>query len=527
MADAEVDATTPLLSDTHTNETDREARDSISFDRVGLICLLVQHLSSAWGVRTAEFALYLYLIVYFRDTLLPSSILGFSMTATGILFSRWAGSLVDRYSKLNLVRSAILVQKISALLAYVSFIVMLSLPTPSQSPGRHSAGLRTIASPAFVTLVVSSCIMHLSNTSISIAVERDWASCLAHGPHFSAKLSKLNTYLRQINLLCKLCAPLFVSLLTVKFDDDQPSEDRTGGGIFSVRILAGVTALSLFFELYWIGVVYRRFPALKEEQQRKDLARRSQLPQDPELLDLPPARSPATNYLDRLLNIPDWKELRRLPIFFSSLSISLLYLTVLSFDGIMVGYLKTISYSDDFIAEMRGVGVITGLMGTALASPLERKIGSVRAGNWSIWSMVLTLVPVIVSFFIFAPRDSTPKGSTLGVAGAILLFGGMALSRIGLWSFDLIQTKQLQTALDHHPRRNTLTALQYTMQSVADLAKFVMTMILWQPLQFKWAATVSFTSVSMGAIVYMVYVKKERGHIAHLPIKMEWLKKIL
>lgn len=47
----------------------------------------------------------------------------------------------------------------------------------------------------------------------------------------------------------------------------------------------------------------------------------------------------------------------------------------------------------------------------------------------------------------------------------------MALSRIGLWSFDLIQTKQLQIALTSHPRRNALTALQYTMQNIASLVK--------------------------------------------------------
>lgn len=51
----------------------------------------------------------------------------------------------------------------------------------------------------------------------------------------------------------------------------------------------------------------------------------------------------------------------------------------------MVGYLKTLSFSDDLIAEMRGLCVVTGLIGTTLASPLENKIGTVRAGNWSIW----------------------------------------------------------------------------------------------------------------------------------------------
>lgn len=33
---------------------------------------------------------------------------------------------------------------------------------------------------------------------------------------------------------------------------------------------------------------------------------------------------------------------------------------------------------------------------------------------------------------------------------------GMAFSRIGLWSFDLIQVKQLQVSLEEHPERNTL-----------------------------------------------------------------------
>lgn len=51
----------------------------------------------------------------------------------------------------------------------------------------------------------------------------------------------------------------------------------------------------------------------------------------------------------------------------------------------MLSYLKTLSFKDDFLAEMRGLCVLTGLLGTMLAMPLERKVGSVRAGNWSIW----------------------------------------------------------------------------------------------------------------------------------------------
>ncbi|KAJ7486568.1 hypothetical protein FB451DRAFT_1391477 [Mycena latifolia] len=130
----------------------------------------------------------------------------------------------------------------------------------------------------------------------------------------------------------------------------------------------------------------------------------------------------------------------------------------------------------------------------------------------------------MASFYVLGPRTAL---------GAALLFGGMALSRIGLWSFDLIQTKQLQDALSASARRNTLNALQLTMQSAADLLKcttsqsislYVLTMVLSQPAQFRRPGLLSFPSVS-GAVVYLVYLRKERGHIFHPP--MEWIRKIL
>ncbi|KAJ7509570.1 Ferroporti-1 [Mycena galericulata] len=466
------------------------AQNEENLDSFGVRYLLVQHFSSAWGDRTAEFALYLYLIGYFKDTLLPSSIFGFAMTLTGILFSRWAGTLVDKMPKLTVVRESIFLQKAAALGAYACV-----------------AGLRTMDARfslaslvLFSVLVLAGCLLQLSNTSISIAVERDWATCIAAGS--SLRLARLNTYLRQINLLCKLLAPLFVSFLTVTFDSNENTPS------VSLAVLSAVSALTMVFELYWIQIVYDRFPVLAAEQLRKERERSEPLDQVPQS---------GSSSLPAPANIfHDWKEFVRLPVFLSSLSISLLYLTVLSFEGTMLGYLKTLDFRDDFLAEMRGLCVVTGLMGTLVTVPLEHKLGSARAGSWSIWSMVVCLLPVMASFYIFGPRTTL---------GAILLFGGMALSRIGLWSFDLIQTKQLQEALALHARRNTLTALQFTMQSVADLLKYVLTMILSRPSQFRWAGLVSFLSVSSGAMIYLVYLRKERGHIFHPPL--EWIRKML
>ena len=71
-------------------------------------------------------------------------------------------------------------------------------------------------------------------------------------------------------------------------------------------------------------------------------------------------------------------------IFLSSLSISLLYFTTLSFDGIFISWLKTHSWSAAFIAGMRSVTVLMGLLGTLVMPFAEKRLGVVRAGMWSI-----------------------------------------------------------------------------------------------------------------------------------------------
>ncbi|CAK5272245.1 unnamed protein product [Mycena citricolor] len=473
---------TPLLSSAES-----------SLDARGVRYLLIQHFSSAWGDRTAEFALYLYLIISFQDTLLPSSIFGFAMTLTGILFSGWAGSVVDLNPKLPVVWWSILAQKLSCLGAY-GCVAMMRV-----SDSRESAGFWTV----FVTMVLFGCTLRFSNTCITIAVERDWTACISN--ESSVQLGQLNTYLRQINLLSKLLAPLFVSFLTVNYDRD--GDGTNVHSLVSVLALIALTVVTAVFELHWIRIVYDSFPSLEAEQQRKNAA---------SVIGMPSPSSSHGSQSSTMTHSAAWQEFVRLPVFISSVSISLIYLTVLSFEGTMLGYLKTLDFRDDFLAEMRGLCVITGLLGTFITVPLEQKLGSARAGSWSIWSMVVCLLPVMASFYVFGPRTAV---------GASLLFGGMALSRIGLWSFDLIQTKQLQEALNSNARRNTLTAMQFTMQNVADLLKYILTMILWRPSQFQWAGLVSFLSVSSGAIVYLAYLRKERGHIFHSP--HEWIRKIL
>lgn len=90
-------------------------------------------------------------------------------------------------------------------------------------------------------------------------------------------------------------------------------------------------------------------------------------------------------------------------------------------------------------------------------------------------SEVFSLTPVLISFFV---PSSGHQGIKAPHWNQVLLFGGMAVSRMGLWSFDLCQLKLLQNTLANHPRRNTLNGLQYSLQNVLDLLKYVMVIVL-------------------------------------------------
>ncbi|KAG8883840.1 hypothetical protein FRB98_002779 [Tulasnella sp. 332] len=486
--------------------------DTGRIDAKGLWSLGAQHALSTWGDRTAEFAFYLYLIELFQTTLLPASLYGFFTTGVAIIFAGTIGTLVDHVPKLRFVRLCIAVQKLSATVTYVCFFLIFHTRLREEAAVGEDASAPVWT--LFTAITLSGCLLKLSTIGISVAVERDWATCIAEG--HDGRLTRLNTILRRIDLVSKLLAPLFVSLLTT-----------TTSYPFSVAFLGGFGLVSMILEILWTATVYNRLSALARDQAQKDERHR---------LHISVASSTETSRPEHSLRArmkrasqairsfmrtqaSDWREFTISPVFPSSLAISLLYLTVLSFDGTLISYLKTHNFQDAFIAGMRGICVATGLFGTFIMPAMEKRLGLVRAGSWAIWGELISLIPVLLSFFIGASHAGM-RGPAWNQA---LLFGGMAVSRIWLWAFDLCQLKELQTTLADHPRRNSITSLQFALQNVADLLKYILTIILSRPSQFRYAAVVSVASVFAGALSYTAFVKRTRGHVVHL----EWMEHLL
>lgn len=177
--------------------------------------------------------MYLFLVTLFPDTLLPASIYGFVNTGVAILLSGWAGRLVDEHHNLGIVRVSITTIKLAACAQYGASLVLLygfghvdGLARPWSTP---------LTSGMFSIIVVGGCIHTISGTTIAVAVEREWVTTIAGAS--SAHLTTLNTYMRRIDLFCKLVAPLFVSLLT-----------SAASYRFAAIFLCGVEGVCMLFE---------------------------------------------------------------------------------------------------------------------------------------------------------------------------------------------------------------------------------------------------------------------------------------
>lgn len=126
--------------------------------------------------------------------------------------------------------------------------------------------------------------------------------------------------------------------------------------------------------------------------------------------------------------VAPWRDYVTSPVFLASFALSLLYLTVLSFGGTMVTYLLHTGFNSLEVSAMRIGSVAAELFGTWAAPFIMNRIGPIRSGLWFVnWQ--LCCVAGAAAAYIFFDASSQLVASSLIV--------GVALSRIGLWGFDL------------------------------------------------------------------------------------------
>jgi len=245
---------------------------------------------------------------------------------------------------------------------------------------------------ALALLSLLACIEKLSSVVNTISVERDWVVVISQNN--TDDLRELNSQMRRIDLFCKLVAPLSIALVA--------------GLSTSIAILVtfGMTASSVFVEYYAIARVYYQVDGLQSR----------------------PVPSPTTHSTNSTRQtFRSCISYIRHPAFLPSFSLSLLYLTVLTFGGQMVTYLLSLGFTSTSIGLLRTISTVFELSSTWLAPKAMHKIGAIRCGIWFLNWQIVWVVLAVLMLWVNVPQQYAVVG----------LLAGTIASRVGLWGFDL------------------------------------------------------------------------------------------
>jgi iron-regulated transporter 1 len=343
----------------------------------------------------------------------------------------------------------------------------------------------------FAIIVALAGVEKLAFVANTVSVERDWIIVVSDS--LSLDRQELNSTMRRIDLVCKLIAPLGIGLL-----DGYSTK-------LAIWVVFGQNAISVLIEYFAIAQVYSAVPELGQGKELGNTAAASaETLQAPDATTTAPSQSILSAITD---NIRPWTAYFQNPAFLASFSLSLLYLTVLSFASQMTTYLLTLGFTSAHVSVMRLVAVILELSATCAAPLLMNKIGAVRSGLWFINEQLVSIV-LAISFFA-----ATTSQTHLKLAG-LALVAGVALSRLGLWGFDLCVQYLVQEDAPE-ATRGSFSAIEMSLQNFFELLSFATTMIFYRPEDFKYPIYISAGAVALSAACFAGFVRQKRGHLLH------------
>ena len=265
-----------------------------------------------------------------------------------------------------------------------------------------------------------------------------------------------------------------------------------------------------------------------------------------------------------------WKIYKRQDIAVVGFAMASLYLTVLGFSGVTSAYFLTQRLSQALIGLCQGIGAIIGITGTLVFQPIRDRVGTVRSGLIGM-SFQLSALILFCGSSVFVPgypvpqtsgsyydpycdtnttvNDITPtrtyplhNGSLITPTQTIsssvepspapsapgdtpgdfpfasvhigLLMTGLLTARFGLWMFDLAVSQLIQENVPEE-ERGVFSGVMNVFISIMDMMHYVLVIFAPNPTHFRYLAVISIAMVALGYLLYLVYVRRVRGHLLH------------
>ena len=449
--------------------------------------LFISHFLSTWNSRLFEMGAVLFIAAIYPKTLRPMSVYALVRNAAAIVLSPMVGNGIDRGDRLRVVRVSIVGQRLAV---GISCGIFWALLVKTELEGKLKTGL-------FTVIVILACAEKVCSVMNLVSVERDWIVVISQGQ--DAARRRLNARMRRIDLFCKLFGPLVIALIS------------SASTLVAIWVTLVMSCTSVIAEYLAIAAVYRLVPTLRrvedngatpieeetESQSSADQSGRARM-----------ARKffrALQSSVSQILPFGSLTYYCQHPAFLPSISLSLLYLTVLSFSGQMITFLLGIGYSSFYVGIARTVSPIFALSATWIAPKLQRHIGAVRGGIWFLTWQMLWLDGGLSWFFA---SSVSPTGHKIFAASGLV--GSVILSRIGLWGFDLCAQSIVQEEVNEHSR-GAFSTVEASFQNLFELLAYMMTIVFSRTDQFQWPVVTSVVAVYVAGGIYAVSVRRRRG----------------
>ncbi|TVY93896.1 Solute carrier family 40 member [Lachnellula willkommii] len=466
--------------------------------------LYVSHFLSTWNIRTYEFAAIIFTAAAYPDTLIASSI------------------------RISVIGASVL----------WFFIVRSGNATQTSS---------IIQDTMFCLILFLEVLETLSASGNMLSMERDFVVTAAGPDGQPYDLTHLNSVMRRIDLICKLIAPILISVIV------SATSVQIG-----VVIVGAMSTASWGVELLCAKRVWDLNPRLR-------ILKTIEIGDSNTMLQsLPPSSS--CHKISRALRRygQDFENYFSSEVWIPSMSLSFLHISVLTYSATFITFLLNAGFSLDLITIARAAGSIVEISSTVVTpigvhylsktkghgrlrgvvtstnedsedsgvGLLERfpeqqtatEAGLERLGLWGISWQLLNLLPVVFALWSLSPETTTTTLPTIisRILGPIAsqpllafpLFFFLSISRLGLWIFDLT-TQQLTQTMNPASQRSSFAGVEYSFVSLFELAQHVVAIVLHRPEQFKWIALMSLGATAISTVAYAGWVWKMRGHLVH------------
>ena len=395
-------------------------------------------------------------------------------------------------------------------------------------------------------IIIINCVSNAASMANKIAIEKDWVIVVAQHAYSDDQdtrtekslLASMNATVRRFDLLTAILAPLLAGLI-MSFLKISPSFNGT---VMSAITFAVWNLISFFIEYNLLASVYHDIPELKKknitiynnnnnQQEKIETNKRS-------------FKQRTINSLNTILN--GWNVyLTQGLILLPSLVLAILFLTVLSFDSITIGYAKSRKLTETFISILQGLGSLFGILGT-IAFPLmhNRFHMSLKSIGLISFTMQLSFLFIcLISVFLpgspFALANKLFSTSVnycqnvttnltinqtltqsrqltkiesfffespcLNYLSIVSLLTAMALSRFGLWLTDLVIHQMIQESVDED-KRGVIGGVQNSMNKIFDTLKYVCVIFLSEITQYGYLVILSVSAVFISYTLYIGYV---------------------